>query len=160
METTRSGTAIRGLLPGDLAAVVRLDALLTGEPKAPYWRGVLERFLRREGCIGLAADAAEGLAGYLFAEVRAFEFGSEACGWIFAVGVHPDCARGGVASALLGEAHRRFRRLGVASVRTMVRRADVPLLSFFRRHGFVGGPFVQLELALALEGGADAEEQA
>ena len=30
----------------------------------------------------------------------------------------------------------------------MVRRADVPVLSFFRAGGFVGGPYAQLELEL------------
>jgi hypothetical protein len=30
----------------------------------------------------------------------------------------------------------------------MVRRNDVPVLSFFRANGFVGGEFVQLELDL------------
>jgi hypothetical protein len=36
----------------------------------------------------------------------------------------------------------------VARVRTMVRRADVPVLSFFRSNGFFAGSFVQLELDL------------
>jgi hypothetical protein len=52
----------------------------------------------------------------------------------------------GRASALLEEARRRFRAVGVNSLRTMVLRNDVPFLSLFRCHGFVGGPFVQLEL--------------
>jgi hypothetical protein len=30
----------------------------------------------------------------------------------------------------------------------MVRRTDVPVLAFFRRNGFVGGAFLQLELEL------------
>jgi hypothetical protein len=30
----------------------------------------------------------------------------------------------------------------------MVQRADVPVLSFFRANGFVGGSFVQMELDL------------
>jgi hypothetical protein len=29
----------------------------------------------------------------------------------------------------------------------MVRRNDVPVLTFFRTNGFAGGPYVQLELA-------------
>jgi len=46
----------------------------------------------------------------------------------------------------VAEAARRFRELGVPRVRTMVRRADVPVLAFFRSSGFAGGPYVQLEL--------------
>jgi ribosomal protein S18 acetylase RimI-like enzyme len=146
---------VRPLGRADLAAVVRLDALHTGAEKRRYWRGVFEGFVRggaRRAAGGgdafrlaLGATASGRLAGYLFGEVRAFEFGSIPCGWIFAVGVDPDLARRGVASALLEEACLRFRAARVAQVRTMVRRTDVPVLSFFRARGFVGGPFVQLE---------------
>ena len=88
------------------------------------------------------------MIGYLLGEVRAFEFGSEACGWVFSVGVDPNALHGGVASALLRETCRRFREAGVSTVRTMVRRDSVDVLSFFRANGFVGGSFVQLELDL------------
>lgn len=158
MDTaTRVDPEIRTLCPKDLPAVVELDALLTGEPKAAYWNSVLERFLPSEGCIGLAAVGDDRLDGYLFGEIRAFEFGSERCGWVFAVAVRPDASRKGVGSALLAEARDRFRALGVTAIRTMVLRTDVPFLSFFRQHGFVGGPFVQLELDIA--GGGDSEER-
>ncbi len=137
---------LRDLGHGDLREVVRIDALRTGRPKASYWRKVLSG---RGSRVGIAA-AGEGrrLAGYLIGEVRAFEFGSEPCGWIFAVAVDPACSREGVATALLDEACRRFRAAGVDRIRTMVRRTDVPFLSFFRARGFVGGPFVQLEREL------------
>ena len=88
------------------------------------------------------------ILGYLLGEVRAFEFNSEACGWIFSAGVDPGRLRQRVASGLLTEACRRFREAGIKTVRTMVKRNDVPVLSFFRANGFVGGSFVQLELDL------------
>jgi hypothetical protein len=34
----------------------------------------------------------------------------------------------------------------------MVRRSDIPVLSFFRACGFVGGPFVQLERSVEAGG--------
>ena len=86
--------------------------------------------------------------GYLLGEVRALEFGSEPCGWVFAVGVESGHLRTGVASRLLAEASRRFKVAGISRVRTMVRRNDVPMLAFFRSAGFVGGSFVQLETDL------------
>ena len=140
---------IRPLKAGDLPEVVRIDGLHTGLRKRAYWSRVFERFLkpnRRAVRIGLAIEAPKGLAGYLLGEVRAFEFGSEPCGWIFAVGVDPNSARHGVASLLLAEAVTRFQAHGVPRIRTMVRRNDVPVLAFFRGNGFCGGPFVQLEL--------------
>lgn len=132
----------------DLARVIRIDAQHTGQSKRAYWRGIFRDFLaRRRGVtrVGLAAEDWTGVVGYLFGEVRAFEFGSEPCGWVFAVGVDPAHARRGIASRLLDEARRRFRQSGVGTVRTMVRRDDVPVLSFFRSSGFVGGRFVEME---------------
>lgn len=147
---TPSVLRVRELRPGDLPSVTRLDALHTGVGKRAYWRRVFNGFLAPRGAkrIGLAALDGSRLVGYLLGEVRAFEFGSEECGWVFSVGVDPALGRRGVASRLLAEACRRFRAARVTQVRTMVRRTDVPVLAFFRANGFRGGPFVQLELDL------------
>jgi ribosomal protein S18 acetylase RimI-like enzyme len=142
---------VRELRPDDLDDVVRIDALHTSQRKPEYWQRVFHDFFdggRDELRVGLAAEAGGVVQGYLLGEVRAFEFGSEACGWVFAVGVDTGALRGGIATRLLSEACRQFAREGIATVRTMVRRNDVPVLSFFRSNGFVGGSFVQLELDL------------
>jgi len=147
---------VRPLTRRDLAGVVRIDARHTGSSKRRYWQRVFTDFLGRpavRGRVGLAAEMEGELAGYLLGEVRAFEFGSPPCGWVFAIGVSPARLRRGVASSLLAEASRRFRRTGVDRIRTMVQRTDIPVLSFFRASGFVGGPFLQLERDLK-EGGA------
>ena len=140
---------IRTLARRDLARVVRIDAIHTGAEQRAYWSRLFREFLApRSGRqrVALAADVAGDLAGFLLADVRAFEFGSEPCGWILEVGVDPRDARHGIASALLAEAVRRLRAAGVSTVRTMVRRNNVPVLTFFRTNGFAGGPYVQLEL--------------
>jgi GNAT superfamily N-acetyltransferase len=133
----------------DLARVVRIDARHTGTRKPAYWQRILAEFLapaHARARVGLAAvDAGGALLGYVLGEIRAFEFGSEPCGWVFAVGVDPDALHHGVGSALIEDACRRFGRRGIRTVRTMIRRNDVPLLSVFRSNGFTGGSFVQLE---------------
>ena len=142
---------VRKLRANDMDDVVRIDALHTGQRKSDYWQRVFRDFFdggREELRVGLAAEADGVVQGYLLGEVRAFEFGSEACGWVFAVGVDQSSLRGGIASSLLAEACMAFARDGIKRVRTMVRRNDVPVLSFFRSNGFVGGSFVQLELDL------------
>jgi ribosomal protein S18 acetylase RimI-like enzyme len=142
---------VRKLRADDLDDVVRIDALHTGQRKPEYWQRVFGDFFnggRDQPRVGLAAEAGGVVQGYLLGEVRAFEFGSEACGWVFAVGVDQSSLRGGIASSLLAEACRQFSSAGITRVRTMVRRNDVPVLSFFRSNGFVGGSFVQLELDL------------
>ena len=141
---------LRSLARRDLAAVRRIDAYHRGRaPKPAYWTRIFRELLaarQEEGRVGVAAARGGRLLGYLVGEVRAFEFGSEPCGWVLAVAVHPGALRAHVGAALLAEAARRFRSLGVPRVRTMVRRTDVPVLAFFRSSGFAGGPYVQLEL--------------
>ena len=150
-EAPRSAVRIRDLRALDLDAVIGIDALRAGARSRPYWERVFREAVGAPSPVprvALGAETGGALVGYLTGEVRAFEFGSEACGWILAVGVHPGHARAKIASTLLTEACRRFRASGVAAVRTMVRRSDVPMLSLFRSSGFVGGSFVQLELDL------------
>jgi len=142
---------VRHLCPADVEAVVRIDAEHTGRRKPEYWNRVFRDFLNGDEAaqrIGLAAEIRGELIGYLLGEVRAFEFGSEACGWVLAIGVDTSQLRSAVASNLLAEACRRFKSRGIEKVRTMVRRNDVPVLSFFRSNGFTGGSFFQLELDL------------
>ena len=127
-----------------------IDALHTHQEKSDYWKDRLQDFLtdRPPGQrVALVADDdSQTMVGYILGEIRAFEFGSQPCGWIFAVGVEPDKRRFGIASLLLSEACRCFRQAGVSTIRTMVRGDNVPVLSFFRSKRFIGGPFVQLEL--------------
>lgn len=139
---------VRTLRAADFNDVVAIDAQHTGKGNPGYWERVFRAFLhprRGEFRVALAAVETGRIAGYLIGEVRAFEFGSEPCGWIFAVGVRRGHLRGGVATQLLEEACRRFRAHGIETVRTMVERSDVPVLAFFRANGFVAGRFVQLE---------------
>ncbi len=143
------GTHIRPLRHRDLAQVVRIDAIHTGEAQRSYWMRLFREFLGaspERTRVALAAEVDGTLAGFVFADERAFEFGSEPCGWILEIGIEPAHTRVGLASALLGEAVRRLRADGVTTVRTMVRRNNVPVLTFFRTNGFAGGPYVQLEL--------------
>lgn len=147
-DAAADAVTVRPLTRRDLDRVARIDALHTGAFKRGYWRGVFAGCMKAApvaGRVGLGAEAGGRLAGYVFGEVRAFEFGSPPCGWILAIGVDPRQARQGVASALLEAACARFRAARVSQVRTMVRRTDIPVLSFFRARGFAGGPFVQLE---------------
>jgi ribosomal protein S18 acetylase RimI-like enzyme len=149
-DLSSGAVPIRPLRRSDLSEIVRIHELHTGVRELAYWEAVMRR-VQREGEareVALAAVTRDGLAAFLVGEVRAFEFGSDPCGWVFAVGVDPRFVRGGTASQLLDEACRCFRAMGVTHVRTMVRRNDVPLLAFFRSNGFAGGAFVQLEREL------------
>ncbi len=147
--STSASVTVRPLKSVDLAEIVRIDGVQTGESKPAYWKRVFREFLEPDAQVvrvGLAAERAGAVIGFLFGDVRAFEFGSEPCGWILEIGVDPAATRAGVATALLREGCTRLRAGGVTVVRTMVRRNNVPILTFFRTNGFAGGPYVQLEL--------------
>ena len=78
-------------------------------------------------------------------EIRAWEFGSKPCGWVFAIGVKKDCVLSGIGSNLLDNLCDCFRQNGVAKVRTMTAKQEHELLSFFRSQGMMAGPYLQLE---------------
>ncbi len=146
--TPDSAFKVRPTKLSDMPAVVELDGLVTGERKAMYWREVFAHYLKDASCVALVVEGIFGVEGFLFGEVRAFEFGSSEHGWVVSIGVHPSSRRAGRGSALLAQARECFGTLGVTSLRTMTTRTDVATLSLFRNHGFVDGPFVQLELNL------------
>jgi len=141
---------IRRATADDLQAVVQLDARVTGRAKPEYWADIFERFgtRRQDKRFFLLADGGEGLAGLIAGEVRGWEFGSEPCGWVFAVSVDPEQRERHIGEQLFHEICARFRAAGIRKVRNMVRREDQLLMSFFRSEGMVAGPYIQLELNL------------
>ena len=137
--------SIRPAQASDLPAISALDARLTGSDKPDYWRDMLapERNL-------LVAESDGGkLLGFIAGEVRAWEFGQPAAGWVFAIQIEPKQRERGVASALFEALVMRFREKGVTRVRTLVDRKDHLILSFFRAQGMVAGPSLQLDMDLA-----------
>jgi GNAT superfamily N-acetyltransferase len=135
-----------------MADVVALDTRVTKLAKSDYWNDVFRRFGRqhsRERFFLVAEDRADRavprLLGFVIGEVRAWEFGSEPCGWVFALSVEPDLRLRGTGSALIEAISREFKKVGIGKMRTMVARdAQLPLL-FFRSEGMTAGPYIQLE---------------
>ena len=74
----------------DVGAIIRLDELNTGLAKADYWRDMFERYGAREDRFFLVSEIEDAVRGFIIGEVRAWEFGSPPCGWIFALGVDPE----------------------------------------------------------------------
>ena len=143
---------IRKTAPDDTSAISDIDAIHTGECKPEYWQNRLKPlFQKTDGedfALGFVATDSGRVIGYILAEGRAWEFGSPLCGWIVAIGVHPDFGRRGVALALCRQVCLKFKEMNIFTVRTMVRKDDVNVLSFFRASGFRAGPFIELELEM------------
>ena len=133
--------ALRPVQVSDLAAISALDARLTGFDKPGYWRDMLA-----PGRHFLLAETDKGaLAGFIAGEIRAWEFGQPAAGWVFAIQIDPKLRLKGVGTALFDALVARFKAEGVTRVRTLVDRKDHLILSFFRAQGMVAGPSLQLD---------------
>ncbi len=144
--------SIRKIKAEDSHAIIELDAVHSGDAKPEYWKKRLQPFVDSAAngrpVLGYVAAAECKVIGYVLAEARAWEFGSPECGWIFAIGVDPKCGRQGVGLALCREVCLTFKQKGIHTVRTMVRKDHVQVLSFFRASGFKAGPFIELELEM------------
>jgi ribosomal protein S18 acetylase RimI-like enzyme len=142
---------IRSAEPADLPAITALDERLTKEAKAAYWQATLERYAGGppERHFLVAESPTGALAGFIAGEVRAFEFGQPAAGWVFAIEIDPKQRLKGVGSQLFEALIARFKAQGVTRVRTLVDRKDHLILSFFRAQGMVAGPSLQLDMDLA-----------
>ena len=154
--TSSPSLAIRQAVAEDYQRVVDLDSETSGVSKPEYWRDIFEQYVGVENNQRylLVADLAGETVGFALGEVRAWEFGSPPCGWVFGLGVTANVREHRVGSALVQDMFNHFRRDGVASVRTNVSRRDTLNLSFFRSLGMTAGPYVQLEYALDDEDGA------
>ena len=152
----RDKVRIRDGAADDLAAVIALDAEVTGLPKPEYWQDLFDEqgsprhgqrhFLIAEETGG--DDVGAGFLGFIIGEARAWEFGSPPCGWVFAISVDPNARLSGVGSLLLEAISARFRDAGVDRMRTMLLCDNHLLMSFFRSHGMMAGPYIELEKEL------------
>jgi N-acetylglutamate synthase-like GNAT family acetyltransferase len=136
---------IRPAQASDLPAISALDAGDTGVAKPDYWRDMLapDRTF-------LVAETEKGsLAGFIAGEIRAWEFGQPAAGWVFAIQIDPSMRLAGTGTALFEAIVAHFRQKGVTRVRTLVDRKDHLILSFFRAQGMVAGPSLQLDMDLS-----------
>ncbi len=141
---------VRKVREADIADVIALDARVTGLAKPDYWRSVFDRYgKRRLGermfLVAVVPDGAGPILGFIIGEVRAWEFGSPPCGWVFALSVAPRARLRGIGQALLDALAREFSKAGVQKMRTMVARDNRLHLLFFRSEGMMAGPYIQLE---------------
>jgi ribosomal protein S18 acetylase RimI-like enzyme len=139
--------SIRNAIPADLDEVISLDEVVTRERKTAYWSGVFDRYVNggRRDRYFLVAEAGGTIAGFIVGEVRAWEFGSAPCGWVFAVEVSPKRRELGIGQRMFEEMCVRLKQAGVTTVRTMMDRDDKLTLSFFRTQGLRTGRYIELE---------------
>lgn len=152
---------VRRAVAADLLEIIAVDEAITGIAKERYWRDVFERYgeHRQDERFFLVAEAADdgrGVVGFIVGEIRAWEFGSEPCGWVFVFSVRPEVRLKGIGRQLFAALSKAFRRAGVRTMRTMVARDNTLHMMFFRSEGMMAGRYLQLEKSLDedLEGAA------
>lgn len=143
---------IRRARTEDVPLVSALDAEVTGLAKQDYWRDVFERYGERrldERFFLIAEivgqDRRDPILGFIVGEVRAWEFGSQPCGWVFGFSVEPEARLKGVGTHLFEAIAAEFKNAGVDKMRTMVARNNHLHMTFFRSEGMMAGPYIQLE---------------
>lgn len=151
-ERTPAVVRVRRVQAEDMPQVIALDARVTKLPKAEYWSDVFHRYGKRrlQERVFLIAESRSQrgnsrILGFIIGEIRAWEFGSTPCGWVFALSVEPKARLAGVGSALFEAISEAFKRAGVSKMRTMVARDNRLPLLFFRSEGMMAGPYIELE---------------
>lgn len=146
---------IRRAVAQDMDRVVEIDERVTRIAKRDYWRDIFERYggRRRADCFFLVAEPiaaldSRQLLGYVIGEVRAWEFGSAPCGWVFAFAVDPRFREHYIGEQLLDAISEAFRAVGMRMMRTMVAHDDRLNLAFLRSEGMMAGRYIQLEKEL------------
>jgi ribosomal protein S18 acetylase RimI-like enzyme len=149
---TNAAMQVRRVQAADIPQIIALDARVTKLAKADYWNDVFTRYGKRrphERFFLVAELPREQgkprVVGFIIGEIRAWEFGSTPCGWIFALSVEPEMRLRNIGTALFEAIASKFKKGGINKMRTMVANdARLPLL-FFRGEGMMAGPYIQLE---------------
>lgn len=142
--------SIRNAIASDLDAVISLDQLGPEEEKPAYWSSVFDHYVHRDknNRLFLVAESDNKVMGFIIGEVRAWEFGSPPCGWVFALSVSTNAREMGIGKRMFDEISVRLKQAGVLTVRTMVDLDNKLTLSFFRSMGLRTGRYIELEKQL------------
>ena len=140
---------IRTAAESDLAAITTFDERSNKDANPRYWQEMFARYGDdKSKQLFLVCEAGTEIVGFIIGEVRDWEFGSQPCGWVFALGVRPDIRLSGIATQMYSAMCDFFKQAGATTVRTMLARQDIESHSFFRSQGMMAGPYVQLEKEL------------
>jgi ribosomal protein S18 acetylase RimI-like enzyme len=138
---------VRNLRPGDMAAVVAVDAKITGQRREQYFKLKLAQALSDTGImVSLAAEVDGRFAGFVLARVYYGEFGSvEQVCVLDTFVVDPGLSRRGAGRALLRQLRTNLLGLGISTLRTEVEWDNQALLAFFHHVGFCPAPRLSLD---------------
>jgi ribosomal protein S18 acetylase RimI-like enzyme len=143
---------IRGIKESDLGAIVEIEEKNLGIKRERYWKRELKKNKEGRFLGSCVAEIGGKVIGFILGDIGSREFGMpENMGWIHTIGVHPDYQNKGVARALFDDYKKRFLKLDVDTVYTIVSLSDIMQLPFFEKIGFRPGNRIYLEIDLTKE---------
>jgi ribosomal protein S18 acetylase RimI-like enzyme len=141
---------VRRMRTQDAEVVLRIDEKITGTPHEAQWESrIIDQLTRNPlGC--LVAEIEGKVVGFIFGEIRGWEFAIPKSGWIEIVGVDPEYQGRGISRILIEKLNVYFRNHNIGRVMTMVTWNDGGLVSFFRAMGFERSDFIILEKGIEI----------
>ena len=139
---------VRVLREKDLPALVEIDSMASGMPRAEYLQDKARQSLDRQHptVIAVVAETEGKVVGFLMGQVFKGEFGiPEAVAVVDTVGIRPDFQGRGTGRRLMGEFLLRAKKAGAVQVRTIVDWNQWSLLGYFRTLGFAPGTGIVLQ---------------
>jgi len=150
-------TDIRMLEMADLDDILRIEEKIEreidikkSERMESLKKTAIYHLQQDEPLLNLGAEIDGKLVGFIFSEIRHWEFGrGEKTGWIKVLGVDPEYQGRGIGRKLGKTLLDHFRRKKVTRVRTLVNWYEGGLISYFRSLGFDILNMIPLEVELA-----------
>jgi N-acetylglutamate synthase-like GNAT family acetyltransferase len=135
----RGQVEIRPMAPGDLHEILRIDRAITGQHRSGYMESLLAESMEASRTrVSLVGRMDGAIVGFVMARADVGDFGrTEPVAVLDTIGVDPEYAHRGIGRELLARLMDNVSQLQVERVETLVRIADLELLRFFQREGFV-----------------------
>lgn len=139
-------TIIRKMLPGDLRAIVEIDKKIIGKDRAASWPQHVNRYLERYyPPLCHVAEIDGKVVGFIFGDVRGWEYALPPGGWIDLMGIDPDYHRRGIGKKLVDAFVKECRQHKMKTHVTM-RSSDERVQFFFQSSGFKRGNIIDFEI--------------
>lgn len=134
----RYGVDIRTMTPADLHEAVRIDRAVTGLDRGAHIEALLAETTEASRTrISLAGRLHGAIAGFVMARADIGDFGrTEPVAVLDTIVVDPQYAHRGVGRALVERLRANVSQLEVERIETLVKVANLPLLTFFLGAGF------------------------
>ena len=135
---SRDRVPVRSMIADDLHAIVEIDRAVTGLDRTAHYERLFAQTVDQSGVrMSLVAEMDGRPVGYIMARVDYGEFGrTEPAAVMDTLGIHPDYAGQGIATALMSQLLANLGALKTDRVRMVVAWDSFDLLQFLAHRGF------------------------